>query len=57
MRNYPKHATPLRIKRAVFIIFGGAGDLAWWKLAPALFDLTQHRSMPADFSIIAVDRG
>jgi len=23
----------------IFVIFGGAGDLAWRKLIPALFDL------------------
>ncbi|RPJ49855.1 MAG: glucose-6-phosphate dehydrogenase [Acidobacteria bacterium] len=41
---------------AVFVIFGGAGDLTWRKLVPALFDLFQDRSMPAKFSIIGVDR-
>jgi glucose-6-phosphate 1-dehydrogenase len=40
----------------VFVIFGGAGDLAWRKLVPALFDLSKVRSMPANFSIVAVDR-
>ena len=40
----------------VFIIFGGAGDLTWRKLVPALFDLSHDRSMPADFAVIAVDR-
>jgi glucose-6-phosphate 1-dehydrogenase len=40
----------------VFVLFGGAGDLTWRKLMPALFDLSQDRSMPADFSVIAVDR-
>jgi glucose-6-phosphate 1-dehydrogenase len=40
----------------VFAIFGGAGDLAWRKLVPALFDLSQDRSLPDHFSIIAVDR-
>jgi glucose-6-phosphate 1-dehydrogenase len=40
----------------VFVIFGGAGDLTWRKLVPALFDLSQDRRMPDDFSIIAVDR-
>jgi glucose-6-phosphate 1-dehydrogenase len=40
----------------VFVIFGGAGDLTWRKLIPALFDLSLDRSMPAHFSIIAVDR-
>ena len=40
----------------MFAIFGGAGDLTWRKLVPALFDLSQDRSMPARFSILAVDR-
>jgi glucose-6-phosphate 1-dehydrogenase len=40
----------------VFVIFGGAGDLTWRKLMPALFDLSQSHSLPVDFSIIAVDR-
>jgi hypothetical protein len=39
-----------------FVIFGGAGDLTWRKLVPALFDLSQDRSLPAQFAIIAVDR-
>jgi glucose-6-phosphate 1-dehydrogenase len=45
-----------KLAPTVFIIFGGAGDLTWRKLVPALFDLSRDRSMPADFSIIAVDR-
>src|ERR1022692_1823729 len=40
----------------LFVIFGGAGALAWRKLIPALFDLSQDRSQPAPFAIIAVDR-
>ena len=40
----------------LFVIFGGAGDLTWRKLIPALFDLTQDRSQPAQCEIIAVDR-
>src|SRR5471032_100362 len=40
----------------VFVIFVGAGDLTWRKLIPALFDLSQDRSLPAQFAIIAVDR-
>ena len=40
----------------IFMIFGGAGDLTWRKLMPALFDLSQSRSIPAHFAIIAVDR-
>ena len=40
----------------IFVIFGGAGDLTWRKLMPALFDLSQSHGIPAHFSIIAVDR-
>ena len=45
-----------QLEPTVFVIFGGAGDLTWRKLVPALFDLSQDRRMPAQFSIIAVDR-
>ncbi len=41
----------------ILTIFGGAGDLAWRKLVPALFDLSCDRSLPDAFAIIAVDRG
>ncbi|MGC9973131.1 MAG: hypothetical protein ABSE56_21345 [Bryobacteraceae bacterium] len=40
----------------IFVIFGGAGDLTWRKLMPALFDLSRSQSIPVHFSIIAVDR-
>src|SRR3984957_10725554 len=45
-----------QLEATVFVIFGGAGDLAWRKLVPALFDLSQDRSLPAQFAIFAVDR-
>jgi len=45
-----------QLEPTVFVIFGGAGDLTWRKLVPALYDLSQDRSMPADFSVIVVDR-
>src|ERR1022692_3159229 len=45
-----------QLEPTVFVIVGGAGDLTWRKLVPALFDLSQDRSLPADFSVIAVDR-
>lgn len=41
---------------AVFVIFGGGGDLTWRKLVPSLFDLFQDGSMPEHFVILAVDR-
>src|ERR1035441_7349258 len=45
-----------RLQPNVFVIFGGAGDLTWRKLMPALFDLSRSHSLPAHFSIVAVDR-
>jgi glucose-6-phosphate 1-dehydrogenase len=45
-----------QLEPTIFVIFGGAGDLTWRKLIPALFDLSQDRSLPAKFAIIAVDR-
>ena len=45
-----------QLEPTVFVIFGGAGDLTWRKLVPALFDLSQDRSVPVNYSIIAVDR-
>jgi len=45
-----------QLEPTVFAIFGGMGDLTWRKLVPALFDLSQDRSLPSDFSIIAIDR-
>jgi glucose-6-phosphate 1-dehydrogenase len=40
----------------IFVIFGGAGDLTWRKLMPALFDLSRSNRIPVHFSIILVDR-
>ncbi len=51
-----KIKTEDRLEPTVFAIFGGAGDLTWRKLVPALFDLSQDRSLPTEFAIIAVDR-
>ncbi len=41
----------------VFIIFGGAGDLAMRKLIPALHNLFLDGNLPTQFKIIAIDRG
>lgn len=46
----------IKCEPTVFTIFGGAGDLAWRKLVPALYDLSLDRSLPFHFAIIAVDR-
>jgi glucose-6-phosphate 1-dehydrogenase len=48
--------TDERLEPNVFVIFGGAGDLTWRKLMPALLDLSRRHSLPAHFSIIVVDR-
>ena len=45
-----------QLEPTIFVIFGGAGDLTWRKLIPAMFDLAQDRSLPDKFAIIAVDR-
>ncbi len=45
-----------QLQPSVFGICGGAGDWTWRKLVPALFDLFQDRSIPADFAVIAADR-
>src|ERR1700733_9387321 len=44
-----------QLEPTIFVIFGGAGDLTTRKLVPAMFDLSQDRSLPAQFAIIAVD--
>jgi len=45
-----------QLEPIIFAIFGGAGDLTWRKLVPALYDLSQDRSLPSCFAILAVDR-
>ena len=45
-----------QITPTIFTIFGGAGDLTWRKLVPALFDLSIDRSIPFHLSVIVIDR-
>lgn len=45
-----------QIEPNVFVIFGGAGDLTWRKLVPALFDLYIAQNVPEHFAVIVVDR-
>lgn len=45
-----------QITPTIFTIFGGAGDLTWRKLVPALFDLSNDRSIPFHLSVIVIDR-
>jgi len=44
------------VSPTIVVIFGGAGDLTWRKLMPALFDLHRDGRMPKNFAIIAADR-
>lgn len=39
----------------VLVIFGGAGDLAWRKLVPALYNLSLDGLLPDPFAIVGVD--
>jgi glucose-6-phosphate 1-dehydrogenase len=43
-------------KPAVFVIFGGGGDLTWRKLVPAVFNLSLQKNLPDHFALIGVDR-
>lgn len=53
MRTMEEHD---KIDPTVFIIFGGAGDLAWRKLIPSLFDLSKDHKTMRHLAVIAVDR-
>jgi glucose-6-phosphate 1-dehydrogenase len=39
----------------IIVIFGGAGDLAWRKLLPALYNLFEDRKLSHQFAILIVD--
>jgi glucose-6-phosphate 1-dehydrogenase len=40
---------------SVLVIFGAGGDLAWRKLAPALYNLLLDRQLPEHFAVIGLD--
>jgi glucose-6-phosphate 1-dehydrogenase len=40
---------------SILVIFGGMGDLAWRKLAPALYNLSLNQFLPEQFAVIGVD--
>ncbi len=44
-----------RPEPTVLVIFGAAGDLAWRKLGPALYNLFLDRWLPDRFAVIGVD--
>src|SRR5438105_1930200 len=41
----------------VFVIFGAAGDLAWRKLLPALYNLNLDGDLPASFGVVGFGVG
>ena len=44
-----------KLEPTVLVIFGGMGDLAWRKLAPALYNLLLGRHLPGQFGVVGVD--
>ena len=46
----------LSLEPAVIVLFGAAGDLAWRKLVPALFNLALDQQLPEPFALIGLDR-
>lgn len=44
------------INATLFVIFGGAGDLSWRKVIPALYDLFFQKHLPESFAILIVDQ-
>src|SRR5512147_1776401 len=43
------------LEPTVLVIFGGMGDLAWRKLAPALYNLLLSQQLPGHFAVIGLD--
>lgn len=41
---------------SIFVIFGGAGDLTWRKLVPALYNLFLDHWLPERFWVLGLDR-
>ena len=41
---------------SIFVIFGGAGDLTWRKLVPALYNLFLDHWLPEKFWVLGLDR-
>lgn len=45
----------LSLEPTILVIFGSMGDLAWRKLAPALYNLLLGRQLPEHFAVIGLD--
>lgn len=48
--DQPKMSSPIQL-----VIFGAGGDLAWRKIAPALYNLWRKQLFPAQFAIVGID--
>ena len=48
--------TDHRPEPTVFVIFGGAGDLSWRKLIPALYNLAHDGQLPGSFAVVGFAR-
>jgi glucose-6-phosphate 1-dehydrogenase len=46
----------LTAEKVTILVFGGTGDLAYRKLAPAIYNLYISRLLPADFDLIGIGR-
>ncbi len=45
-----------KLNSAVFIFFGGTGDLSWRKLIPSLFSLYVEKILPEEFDTLIIGR-
>ncbi|MCL5957800.1 MAG: glucose-6-phosphate dehydrogenase [Chloroflexi bacterium] len=48
-------ATNSRPEATIFVVFGAAGDLAWRKLGPALYNLFLDHWLPDHFGVLGID--
>ena len=55
MKNKPISTKPI-LSPVSIVIFGATGDLAWRKLAPALYNLLLDRQLPEHFAVIGISR-
>jgi glucose-6-phosphate 1-dehydrogenase len=46
---------PSPLEPTILVIFGSMGDLAWRKLAPALYNLLLGQQLPKHFAVIGLD--
>jgi glucose-6-phosphate 1-dehydrogenase len=59
MANPLTHGTPKSLlpQPCVLVIFGAAGDLAWRKLLPAVYNLNVDGVLPSNFAVVGFGMG